>query len=321
MAAPRSVPFVFSAAPAAANSSITAAEGGIGREAGQEEVLLEELVEGDAEVDAGVDRLALDVVALGDRRRKRVADHLHVGIGGADGLVGGLEVTGRLSVDDGLGLKDVVGHQVGDGVLRQPGGAGQEGAELGDVDGGQVVDGAVGEGRVIGRDAGGVVDEEPVVGAPDAVPLVLGLGAVDGADGGAEVGAVRVQQAAVGLELIGPAVERRTGRLGGQDEVLAEQVVEIGPQVGGALVMSVSPPMSMDSSGDIGAIDSELSGAVDSAALGSVDVPVLDVQAARANQPTSSSDVGFQVRKGGLLCVEWRITTCDCPSDTRERPF
>jgi len=52
---------------------------------------------------------------------------------------------------------------------------------------------------------------------------------------------------------------------------------------------------------DSGAVDS---GAVDSAVLGSVDVPTLDVQAARAIRPVSSSDVGFQDRKGGLLCVK-----------------
>ncbi len=71
------------------------------------------------------------------------------------------------------------------------------------------------------------------MGAPDAVPLVFGLGTVDGADGATEVGAVRVQQATVGLELLAASVERRAGRLGGQDQMLAEQLVEIGPQVGG----------------------------------------------------------------------------------------
>jgi hypothetical protein len=38
--------------------------------------------------------------------------------------------------------------------------------------------------------------------------------------------------------------------------------------------------------------------------LGSLDVPVVDVHAARAIKPASSSDVGFQDRKGILLCVK-----------------
>jgi hypothetical protein len=61
--------------------------------------------------------------------------------------------------------------------------------------------------------------------------------------------------------------------------------------------------MSMDSPGDIGAMDSaDVDGVVDSeAALGWVDDPVVDAQPARARTPTSTSDVGFQDRTRVLL--------------------
>ena len=87
-------------------------------------MLLEELVEGDPEVDplAGRHRHRL-VLNSGDGRRERVADHLHVRVRGADGVVGSFPVTRSLRVDDGLGLENVVGHQSGDGILGQPGGA------------------------------------------------------------------------------------------------------------------------------------------------------------------------------------------------------
>ena len=46
-----------------------------------------------------------------DGARERVADHLHVGVRGADGGVGGVPVLGGLGVHDGLGLEHVVGHE------------------------------------------------------------------------------------------------------------------------------------------------------------------------------------------------------------------
>ena len=61
--------------------------------------------------------------------------------------------------------------------------------------------------------------------------------------------------------------------------------------------------MSWDASGDIGAMDSD-AGTVDSGAVGSLDVPAVDVHAARAIKPATSSDVGFQDRKGVLLSVK-----------------
>ena len=45
-------------------------------------------------------------------------------------------------------------------------------------------------------------------------------------------------------------------------------------------------------------------GAVDSGVVGSLDVPAVDVQAARAIEPATSRDVGFQDRKGVLLSVK-----------------
>jgi hypothetical protein len=130
----------------------------------------------------------------------------------------------------------VVRRQRDDGLFREPGRAGDQLGELGNVDRRQVLDGLVHLGLILRRDTGRVVDEEAVVGAPDLVEPVLGLGAVGDADRGSDVGPVLVQEVAVGSELLGAAAERGVRRLRGEDEVLAEREVQRDAEVSGRRV-------------------------------------------------------------------------------------
>ena len=206
----------------------------VGGQRGEVEVLLEQLVEGDPEADpGGVDGARQGLRVLGDdRAREGVTDHLHVRIRGADRLVGDVPPLGGLRVDDGLGLEHVVGHEARDGVQREPGRGRDELRELGHVLLGQVLHGPIAELLVVRGHTRRVVHEEAVVGAPDGVEGVLRVGAVDRPDHRADVGAVGVQQATVGLELLGVTAQRGTRGLHGQDDVLAKLQVERGPQVG-----------------------------------------------------------------------------------------
>ena len=113
MAPPMSVPLVPSVASGRGHVIVTAADGGIGRERGEVQVLLEQLVEGDAEARGAGVRIARDDVGeLGhDGAGERITDHLHVGVRRADARVGLGPVLGGLGVDDVLGLQHVVGDE------------------------------------------------------------------------------------------------------------------------------------------------------------------------------------------------------------------
>src|SRR5688500_9616019 len=110
-----------------------------------------------------------------DGLRQRIAQHAHVHGCVAVGIRRGRGVTAALSVHDRCRGEHVLGDQLGKCLLGEPGGSGQECAELRYVDGGQVLDGLVLDGLVVAGHTGRVVDEEAVVSAPDPVPLVLGV--------------------------------------------------------------------------------------------------------------------------------------------------
>jgi hypothetical protein len=171
-----------------------------------------------------------------DGTRERVADHLHVGVGGADAVIGGIPLAGGLRVHDRLGLEHVVGDEARDRVERQPRRGGDELGELGDVLLRQLLDRLVAHRLVLGGDTRGVVHEVPVMGAPDPVERVLGVLAVDRADHGADVRAVGIEQLPVRRELLVLALQRRARGLEREQDVLAQLEVERGPQVGSRAV-------------------------------------------------------------------------------------